>query len=147
MREKAIPILEKEIATLTKAIVDFENQEFNKKLEKHLRDCEKTPAVLEALEQMGIKVKTTGVDQKDAVIVGTLVAGSGVVTGMGIAAVEFVSLQVSGRVAAGAVIGGVLAGVFVTVATVGYLGIQSSWSRKEATKEIADAMKLEMRNR
>ena len=96
---------------------------------------------------MGIKIKTTGVDSKDALIVGGLIAGSGFVTGAGIAAVEFVSLQIGGRLAAGALIGGVVAGAFITVATVGYFGVQSSWSRKEATKEIGDAMKLEMRSR
>ena len=62
LRNKAIPILEKEIATITKSIINFENQVFNKKLENHLRDCEKNPAVLEALEQMGIQIKITGLD-------------------------------------------------------------------------------------
>ena len=95
---------------------------------------------------MGIKVKKVGADSTDVIIVGGLAVG-GIIGGAGVAAVELVAFQIGGRLVVGAVIGGVVAGVIVSVATVGYMGFQSSWSRKDATKEIGEAMKQEMRSR
>lgn len=111
-----------------------------------MRDCEKSPAVLEALEQMGIEVKRVGADSQDVIIMGGLAVGGGVI-GAGVAAAEMVAFQIGGRLVAGAVIGGVVAGIIVSVASAGYLGFQSSWTRKQATEEISAAMKLEMRSR